>query len=68
MPNGSHDTSVAIFQNDISGANKFAVVSCWWWLQWTYGVPKIRGRMSIRVTGYDFFSKSCYICEVHYSA
>jgi hypothetical protein len=21
------------------------------------------GRMSIRVTGYDFFSKSCYICE-----
>jgi Glycosyl transferase family, helical bundle domain len=22
--------------------------------QWTHGVPKIRGRMSIRVTGYDF--------------
>jgi hypothetical protein len=31
---------------------------------WTYGVPKIRGRMSIRVSSYDFiFSKSCYICE-----
>jgi hypothetical protein len=23
--------------------------------KWTHGVPKIRGRMSIRVKGYDFF-------------
>jgi hypothetical protein len=32
-------------------------------IQWTYGVPKIRRRMSIRVKGYDFFSKSCQVCE-----